>query len=82
MEMVIPNWVLWIGSVAALAVGVGWLLLVFDVIVGTPEPENRPAPPGLIEQNEAARIAALHKVADHQRLQRQREASARLTRGF
>jgi hypothetical protein len=58
-----------------------WGLLAFNAATAPP-PENRPASPGLIEQNEAARIAALHKVADRQRYQRQREAAARISRGF
>lgn len=81
MEMVIPNWVLGIGIVAALAIAAGWLLLAFNVATSAPD-ENRPAPTGLIEQNEQKRIEALRRVADRQRLQRQREASARISRGF
>jgi hypothetical protein len=81
MEMTIPNWVLAIGVVAFLAIAVGWLLLAFNAATSTPN-ENRPAPPGLIAQNEAERIASLHKVADRQRLLKQREASARISRGF
>jgi hypothetical protein len=80
MEMTIPNWVLAIGAVAAFAVAAGWLLLAFNVAASAPD-ENHTAPPGLIEQNEAARIASLHKLADRQRLQKQREASARTSRG-
>jgi hypothetical protein len=81
MEMTIPTWVLAIGIVAFLAIAAGWVLLAFNVAADTPR-ENRPAPPGLIEQNEAERIASLHKVADRQRLLKQREASARISRGF
>jgi hypothetical protein len=79
MEMTIPNWVLAIGAVAAFAVAAGWVLLAFNAAASAPN-ENRPAPPGMIAQNEAARIASLKKVAERQRLQR--EASARISRGF
>jgi hypothetical protein len=81
MEMTIPNWVLAIGVVAFLAIAAGWVLLAFNVAADTPN-ENRPAPTGLIEQNEQKRQEALRRVADRQRLQRQREASARISRGF
>jgi hypothetical protein len=82
MEMVIPNWALGLLAVIGLAVFAGWGLLAFNVIGSAPEPENRPAPTGLIEQNEQKRQEALRRVADRQRLQRQREASARISRGF
>lgn len=45
------------------------------------EPENRPAPIGLITANEQARIASLKRVAERQR-QHQRDASARISRGW
>ena len=45
------------------------------------EPENRPAPIGLIAANEQARIASLKRVAARQH-QAQRDASARISRGF
>jgi hypothetical protein len=79
MEMVIPNWALGILGVLALAIVAGWVLVAFNIAVSEP-PQNRPAPPGLIEQNEEQRIEALRKVAA--RLQEQREASARISRGF
>jgi hypothetical protein len=81
MEMVIPNWALGILGVLVLAIVAGWVLLAFNIAASEP-PENRPAPPGLIEQNEEKRIASLRTVADRQRLLKQREASARISRGF
>jgi hypothetical protein len=66
MEMVIPNWALGMLGVLVLAIVAGWLLLAFNIAVSEP-PQNRPAPPGLIEQNEARRIESLKRVAARHR---------------
>ena len=82
MEMVIPNWALGVMGLVAIVVVAAWLLLAFNITVGTPPPENRPAPRGMIEANEQKRIASLRRVADRQRAQDQREAAARISRGW
>jgi hypothetical protein len=66
MEMVIPNWALGLIGVLALAIVAGWVLVAFNIAVSEP-PQNRPAPPGLIEQNEEKRIASLKRVAARHR---------------
>lgn len=79
--MDIPNWALAALGLFLLILVAGWALFVFEAVTAPP-PRNRPAPPGLIEQDEQARIAALRRVAERQRQQQQREASARISRGF
>lgn len=77
--MAVPMWLIWIGVVAFCALCLGGLLCLLAIDV---PPENRPAPPTRIAANDQARLDALQKIAARNRRQEQREASARLTRGW
>lgn len=55
--------------------------LAYGLARGVP-PENRPAPPERMADLEQQRDAALEKIAARNRQQQQREASARISRGF
>lgn len=75
------NWLMFFGALLALVL---LCVLVMAAVIGwaVPTPENRPAPPDVVANREAARYDALRRVADRQRQQQQREASARISRGF
>jgi len=62
----------------ALIVGAGAALLGRSI----PAPENRPMPPERMADLEEARDAALRTIAARVRQREQREASARISRGF
>jgi hypothetical protein len=68
-----------LGVLVLLALALGGLLAF---AYSTPEPENRPAPPHVIVAREMAREEALAKIAARARAQDQREAAARISRGW
>lgn len=74
------NWIFLFGTVIVLSAVVGVCVAV--LIASFPEPENRPMPLERQADLEAARDAALQKLAARARRQDEREASARISRGF
>lgn len=68
-----------IGGVVMIAVAAG---VVLALLLSPAPPENRPAPPERMADLEAARDEALRRIAARARRQDEREAAARLTRGF
>lgn len=68
-----------IGGVLVIAVAAG---VVLALLLSPAPPENRPAPPERLADLEQQRDAVLRKIAARQRAQDQREASARISRGW
>lgn len=74
------NWLLFGVALFVLVIVVGFASrMLADSL---PAPENRPAPPERIADLEEARDAALRRLAARARAQDQREAAARISRGW
>lgn len=75
------NVLLLVAAIVFLAVVIGVAVSAF--VASVPVPENRQAPPAEgTADRERARAEALRKIAERARRQQQREASARISRGF
>jgi flagellar basal body-associated protein FliL len=69
-----------VAAIVFLAVVIGVAVSAF--VASVPVPENRQAPDERTADRERARAEALRKIAERARRQQQREASARISRGF